>query len=175
MLAILFALCGILLCGRGFHLDLDALAAHNKIEHDASLVHQDAAPGNFNAPVAVDYELLQDLLGYASQNHGLTLEDFARVRSDREGKLVKQLDALHSEIACGESVMTWLLLKNENNEVPLEILSQWYGEERIPEGWKPPKEVVGLLKVRKHVKMLVAMKKGHAPSSRSGPAITTNV
>lgn len=147
-LAVLLALVGILLCGHALRLDLDKLALHNRIEHDASLVHRDALAGHPEAPIPVDPELLGSFLSHANEKEGLGLDEFARLRVDREARLTSPLDQLHSEIGTGEAALCWLLLKQENGQVPLSTLEQWYGEERIPDGWDPPLKGVGLLDTR---------------------------
>lgn len=147
-LAALLALVGILLCGHALQLDLDKLALHNRIEHDASLVHGDALAGHAEAPIPVDPELLHALLSHANEKQGLSLDAFAQLRVDREARLTSPLDHLHSEIGTGEAALCWLLLKEENGQIPPSTLEQWYGEERIPEGWEPPTKGVGLFDAR---------------------------
>ncbi|KAI9457864.1 Chloroperoxidase [Boletus coccyginus] len=147
-LAALLAIVGIFLCGHALRLDLDKLALHNRIEHDASLVHGDALPGHVEAPIPVDPELLDAFLSHANEKQGLSLDSFAQLRVDREARLTSPLDHLHSEIGTGEAALCWLLLKKENGQVPLSMLEQWYGEERIPDGWVPPTEGVGLFGAR---------------------------
>jgi hypothetical protein len=62
-LAYFLSLTGLLFCGRGWPwartLDLTELARHDALEHDASLVHADAAPGARYAPIPVDPRLLE--------------------------------------------------------------------------------------------------------------------
>ena len=66
-LALFLSLVGFLLCGHGFfRLDLDGLAAHNRIEHDGSLAHGDAAPGQRFAPIPVNKSMLHTFLVYAA-------------------------------------------------------------------------------------------------------------
>lgn len=129
-------------------LDLDKLALHNRIEHDASLVHGDTQAGHVEAPIPVDSELLQSFLSHANEHQGLNLHAFAQLRVDREARLTSPLDHLHSDIGTGEAALSWLVLKKENDQVPLSMLEQWYGEERIPDGWVPPPKAVGLLAAR---------------------------
>ena len=147
-LAALLALVGILLCGHALRLDLDKLALHNRIEHDASLVHGDAQPGHAEAPIPVNPELLQSFLSHANEREGLDLDAFAELRVDREARLASPLDHLHSEIGTGEAALCWLLLKKGDGQVPLSTLEQWYGEERIPDGWTPPCKGIGLFDAR---------------------------
>lgn len=75
-----------------------------------------------------------------------------------------KLDTIHEQIALGESALTWLLFSEENvtetetsstsdinidRTIPLSFLAQWFGEERIPDGWVRPYKTVGLLDARK--------------------------
>jgi len=145
-LAVLLALSGILLCGHALRLDLDKLALHNRIEHDASLVHKDAEAGHAEAPIPVDPELLHTLVSFSHEG-GLSLDALARLRVEREAQLTSPLDSVHSEIGKGEAALCWLVFKQEDGRVPRSILEQWFGEERIPEGWAPAKEI-GLLEAR---------------------------
>ncbi|TFK92171.1 hypothetical protein K466DRAFT_659515 [Polyporus arcularius HHB13444] len=68
------ALGGVALCGRwsGIRrvLDLHELARHNAVEHDGSLVHDDAlSPDALYAPAEVDDALLHQLLSAGSHSH----------------------------------------------------------------------------------------------------------
>lgn len=139
-----------MVCGTRFCVDLHDLAAHGKIEHHGSLVHDDAHPGAQYAPILVNYSRLRKLLGYAAPGHGLQLGDFLKARAERDRALATQLDKLHAEIAVGELSLTWLLMKNERDEVPLGTLDQFYGEERIPEGWTRPTDSIGLRMTRSY-------------------------
>jgi Peroxidase, family 2 len=142
------------MCGNGitnFTLDLDALAVHNRIEHDGSLVHDDTPEGSTLAPIAVDQERLQSLLGYSTDHQGLSLNDFARVRSDIETALKIQKKPLTSHqtfVAHGEVALTSLVFGDAAGDVSLERIKQWFGEERLPHGWTKPKDTVGYIQVR---------------------------
>jgi len=147
--AFLLSFIGILLCGHGlFRLDLHGLAAHNRIEHDASLAHGDAAPGQHFAPVPVNPHLLMTFLAYATLSKGMYLEDFMKVRVDREDHLEMPLDSIHAQIGQGEVATAWLVMKDENGKFPLNRLREWWGEERLPDDWTKPRRVIGLLETR---------------------------
>jgi len=147
--ALFLSLVGILLCGHGFfRLNLDALAAHNKIEHNGSLAHDDAAPGARFAPIPVNPSMLYTLLSYAALGKGMYLEDFMKARVDREAQLEKPLDALHRQVAQGEVATAWLVMKDDNGKIPLDTLKQWWAEERLPDNWSKPRRTVGLLEAR---------------------------
>jgi len=143
-LATILSMVAILLCGHWLTLNLHDLALHDVIEHDGSLVHSDCLPGHKFAPTHPNRERLQRLLLLASQGHGLSLRDFVRARAECDSKLLKPLDAIHSKIAMGESALTWLVMKDQHGEVPVKALWEWYGDERLPEGWTRPTENVGL-------------------------------
>ncbi|KAG1750444.1 Chloroperoxidase [Suillus paluster] len=168
ILAALLALAGILFCGHAFRLDLDALAIHNKIEHDASLVHANAL-GQQRAPTEVDPELLKSFLSHADPRRGMSLYHLAQVRICREAQLSRPLDVIHSQIGSGEAALCWLLLKQDSGCIPSSTLLQWFGEERLPDNWVRPRHVIGLLNARsKAVEVANIMTKSachRAPSS----------
>jgi hypothetical protein len=148
-LTLLLAVAGFLLCGHGFlhyHLDLADLAAHNKLEHDASLVHADIPAPH---PTSPDRRLLKHLLAYAAPTHGLTLHDFSSARLSRERLLLSPLNPFHTQIARGETALAWLLMKDEKGEVPLGRVEEWWGEERLPGDWSVPVRVIGLMDARR--------------------------
>lgn len=147
-LAFFLSFVGILLCGHGFRLDLSELAAHNKIEHNGSLAHADAAPGAKMAPILVDPKRFRDFLSYATMNKGMFIEDITKARVDREQLLLKPLDSIHSQIGQGEVALAWLTMKNASGKITLDTLTQWWGEERLPEGYRRPEKVVGLFETR---------------------------
>ncbi|KAG2361182.1 Chloroperoxidase [Suillus spraguei] len=170
ILAALLALAGILLCGHAFRLDLDALAIHNKIEHDASLVHANAL-GQQRAPTEVDPKLLKSFLSYADPRRGMSLYDFAQVRISREAQLACPLDLIHSQIGAGEAALCWLLLKQDSDRIPSSALLQWYGEERLPDNWARPRHVIGLLDARtKAVEVANIMSSLKKPTCRGIPS-----
>lgn len=148
-LAFILSFVGVLWCGSWGKLDLEQLAAHNKIEHDASLVHDNALPGSKWAPAPVSEKLLQGLLQYSISNEetpggGLHLKDFAKLRAEREAELSSPLSAFHSKIGYGEAAFTWLVMQDPKGKVSTERMRQWYGEERFPDGWVKPTEPVTL-------------------------------
>lgn len=159
--AVFLSFVGMMTCGHGMFrmkLNLDDLAAHNKIEHDASLTRADAAPGQLKAPIPVDPKRFQTFLGYATLNRGLFVEDFVEARVSIEQQS-KPLDNLHAQVAQGEVAAAWFVMKDEEGKIPLDRLRQWWGEERLPDGWKKPK-TVGLLETRtKANEVATSMKK----------------
>ncbi|TDL16361.1 Cloroperoxidase [Rickenella mellea] len=143
-LAWTLAAAGTVTCGRGLWLDLHDLARHNRIEHDASLTHADAQPGETFAPDEVDSTLLTEML-HSSPNDFLTFDDLANIRVRRDGTLHAPLDPVHGEIARGECALILKTFGDEEDRVPKELLSQFMGDEKIPEGWEGPRETVGLI------------------------------
>ncbi|TFY81444.1 putative heme-thiolate peroxidase [Hericium alpestre] len=135
---------GVVMCGKGWKLDLEGLAKHDRIEHDASLTHDDAAPGAAYAPTAVDSKLLQALLQQSSDGRGLTLQDLTKARAARDASLKKPLDGFHDAIAQGEVALTFELFKDAQGEVPKEAIRQWFGEQKFPDGWTRPSRTIGL-------------------------------
>lgn len=111
------ALGGLLLCGHkkpGLTLartvDLHDLARHNAIEHDGSLVHDDALePKSEFAPTAVDPALLQQLLDSAADDAGwLRLGDLCHAQVWRQtAGASRPLDALHTTFAKGELALLY--------------------------------------------------------------------
>ncbi|KZT25016.1 Cloroperoxidase [Neolentinus lepideus HHB14362 ss-1] len=151
-LALFLAIPGYLLCGSilRMSLNLDDLALHNRLEHDASLVHDDAPAGSARAPTNVDPALLHSFLHACPVGHGFRLEDYAKIRVVREATLPpgKSLDAFHAEVSRGEAALSWLLMQDGKGEVSPERMNQWYGEEKLPEDWKKPERPLGLLTTR---------------------------
>lgn len=108
---------------------------------------------------------------FSSTDGYLTLHDLARLRVDREAALpsTQKLNSLHEQIALGESALTWILFSTPPTcassacsekhpacisapRIPLLPLAQFFGAERLPDGWwtsMRPKSSVGLLQARK--------------------------
>lgn len=137
-LAAALTLGGILVCGKRGKLDLEQLAAHNKIEHDASLAHEDFRDGDNKN---VNPKLVEELVAQSSDGQGLSLDDFARARARREARPMVQLDKSHSRIAHGESVLS-VMVMGHGNAMPCEAVRAWFGEERLPPGWMPQGRMV---------------------------------
>ncbi|KAF8889136.1 Chloroperoxidase [Infundibulicybe gibba] len=158
LLAIFLVLGAVYFCGHGLKLDLHSLAYHNLIEHDQSLVHLDARHHRRYAPVGVRRALVRKLLSYAKPGHGLALADFARARCERECGL-RSLDSIHEQIALGESALTWELMKDRSDEVPLWRLRQFYADERIPTNYTPPQNSIGLFTTHRWVGVVASLMK----------------
>lgn len=131
---------GIFLLGQKGAFGLNDLARHNRIEHDASLVHDDTKGRDEYAPISPNSNLVMNLLAQAEDGRVLTVEDVAKARVERESQC-PVLNSLHAEIARGEMAIALGLFSQENADhqegMPLDMLREWLAEERLPEGWKP--------------------------------------
>ncbi|KAM5532513.1 hypothetical protein V8D89_013800 [Ganoderma adspersum] len=177
-LATIFTVGGLVKCGhwRGARrvLDLHDLARHGVLEHDGSLVHADAPPGQTYASTDVDRAALQQLLDSAEKGPGqeqsqLSLGDLCRGQVARQ-RVERPLKGTMAFVARGELGLIYdvfgvpskgegdvLLEKSSSldlipNEgdgggrvVPKSFLEQWLGEERLPDGWEGPVEGTSLV------------------------------
>ncbi|PSR97719.1 hypothetical protein PHLCEN_2v4261 [Hermanssonia centrifuga] len=83
---------------------LHDLARHGYIEHNASLCHADAGPGEEYAPVHPDLKMMQEFFADSAGGLVMNTEDVARARVRRESSYPggSGLDLNHAVIACGE-------------------------------------------------------------------------
>jgi len=121
--------------------DLDDLARHNRIEHDASLVHDDAKPRDEYAPTPPNPELIKQFLEEVKDGQFATVEDVARARVWRESQC-PALNKVQAEIARGEMAIALGLFSEPDTDthkqgIPVDMLRVWFSEERLPDGWKP--------------------------------------
>ncbi|KAF9652162.1 Cloroperoxidase, partial [Thelephora ganbajun] len=143
-LAYLLALAGVFLCGDGRTVDLDRLAKHNVIEHDASLSRQDTRPPNDYSPILADLNLVAQLM-HVSPNNFLVLNDLAMARVIRESQAVGgPLSFPYAEIAKAESGLILQVLGDESLEVDKDVLCTWLVDGRLPDSWEPPKRRIGI-------------------------------
>jgi len=155
-------------------LDLDQVAEHGKIEHDASLAHPDTKPGDKFAPLEVDANMLDETVGWltAADNEGdeakqvVSATDIARARIQRE-KRCAPLDSMHAEIARGEMVIALLIFSTPSSlfkgapvGIPIEWLKEWFSTERMPLGgkWRPSKPVglLATIKTSREIRLAMA-------------------
>jgi hypothetical protein len=130
---------GIALLGQVGAFELKDLARHNRIEHDASLVHDDAKSRDEYAPLEINKTLIEQFLAEAKGDKIMSIEEFARARVWRESQC-PVLNTLHSEIARGEMAIAFGLFTPPGSEaqgIPVDLLRVWLSEERLPDGWKP--------------------------------------
>lgn len=131
--------------------DLHETAVHNLIEHNASLVHDDADPNQVNcegveyAPVKVDPVLMHRFLKIACPLHKggedvYTTSIIAQYRVARENETKVPLDALHAELGRAEFSMVIQIFgkpdENGNWYVDENTVAEFFNN-RLPEGWKP--------------------------------------
>lgn len=121
--------------------DLADLARHNRIEHDASLVHDDTKPREEYAPVLPNPELIKQFLEEVKDGQFVTVEDIARARVWRESQC-PALNNFQAEIARGEMAIALGLFSEPASDthkqgIPVDLLHTWFSEERLPDGWKP--------------------------------------
>lgn len=161
-LAILLSTAAVLWCGCWYRLpwtvDLHALSWHNHIEHNCSMTHADSIPGEKFAPSRPDAVLLARLLACAPGSRYFGLHDFVTARIRRAQEDRKPLDLIHKEIAHGEVALSLLVLgehpagsvssADKSLAVPRRFVEQWFGEERLPDGWIKPARSVGLWRAR---------------------------
>ena len=114
------AIAGVFLCGDGKSVNLDRLAKHNVIEHDASLSRQDTRPPSDYAPIPADPSLVAQLMDL-SQERFLVLKDLAVFRVFRESQAVGgPLDPVHAEVARAEAALVLQVFGGENQQVDKE-------------------------------------------------------
>jgi hypothetical protein len=143
---------GIALLAQAGAFGLDDLARHNRIEHDASLVHDDAKPRDEYAPSAPDPVLIEQFLEEVKDGQFVTVEDVARARVWRESQC-PALNKVQAEIARGEMAIALDLFSQPASEthkqgIPVNMLRTWFSDERLPDGWKP-NHTQGLLETMK--------------------------
>ncbi|KZS87536.1 Cloroperoxidase [Sistotremastrum niveocremeum HHB9708] len=158
-LALVLAVGGVLLCGSvaKLTLTLHDLALHNRIEHDASLVHDNAHVGDKFAPTPVDPVLVDRLLDEAEAEDELTADFFGKMRARREAEaLVKPLNFIHANFARGESALILTTLGHArpgdditHRVVSVDAVRDFLGKERFPDGWVKSKETIGLFTIAK--------------------------
>lgn len=173
-LALLFTIVGFIWCGHlvgsglstKLELDLHDLARHNRIEHDGSMGHADAAPGSEFAPSKPDKARIANMLAAGSARtssnvkepiNALSILDFARVRYSLNLALRAPSNAIHAEIARGEAALTVLALGTRGDGgdiyddehepvVPKDRIRQWFLEERLPANWSAPESQITIWK-----------------------------
>jgi hypothetical protein len=143
-LAVLLSVGGTFACGRHFKIDLEDLARHNVIEHDASLTHANAIPESQYAPISVDKELLQHLLGVSKNPDVLAFDELVAVRANRDATLSMPPSKVHDIIARGKVALTVQTFGNEEGNMPKKHIREWFGEERLPSGWSRPMNTIGI-------------------------------
>ncbi|KAF9528848.1 heme-thiolate peroxidase [Crepidotus variabilis] len=131
-------------------LDLDRLSQRGffKIAHNASLVHPNNAPST-----SPDPKLLADFLAYKPRVEDLSISkptsfkliDIAKYHELRMDASHSKPEGIHGRIASGECALMFLVLrgkgrsrfgdKTTDGAVTVSHLEQWFGQERLPDGW----------------------------------------
>ncbi|KAI0353521.1 Cloroperoxidase [Trametes cingulata] len=178
--AALLAYGGVARCGTKGKLNLHDLAVHNLVEHDGSLVHADAAPGEKYAPTNVDVALLRQLLD-TSPTEYLSLKDLTQAQVTRQASS-RPLHALQRLVSKGEldlimevfgvrgsEVASQSLIPDETVPdelvVPKSFLEQWLGEERLPDGWSGPSHQTGLKELFSGVRSISQAESDETPKA----------
>jgi hypothetical protein len=164
-LATILSVVGTFICGRRFTIDLEDLALHNYIEHDASLTRANARPDGRYAPVDVDKELLENLLDASKNRDFLTFEDLLRVRAARDQTLLTPLSKFHGAISRGEVALAVQTLGDSEGRISKQFIREWFGEDRLPEGWLKPATTIGLLSTTRIVNRVADLVK-EVPSTK---------
>jgi len=155
---------------RGRRLSLYDIGKHNIIEHDASMVHHDTPEGDKYAPTEIDQALVEALIQdikpdanevEANSEDGeqflLGIEDIARARIRRE-KECRTVIPKVAMIAGGEMALILGIMEVKSKRkigVPVELMRNWIGHERLPEGWKPDR-VMGFWALRERIQAIAA-------------------
>jgi len=141
----------VLKCGNGLTLNLKDLAAHNQIEHDASMAHLDINEGNQGV---VNQDLV-DAMVADTDNVAATEDDFIKMKIRREKQNnVKYTNGRQQTVSRGEIALTMkVMVDHATGLMPVEWLRSWFGEERLPAGFKPP-PTIGLFDLQKHAQAI---------------------
>ncbi len=167
-MAIVLSVVGTFVCGRNFKIDLEDLARHNVLEHDASLTHANALPNGRYAPVNVDKELLQNLLDESRNPDVLTFDELVTVRANRDKTLIRPLSKAHGIISRGEVALTVQTFGDEEGNMPKQYIREWFGKERLPCGWTKPAIAIGLWKTTQIVNWVEKLVKKKLEGLTSG-------
>ncbi|KAK0490257.1 hypothetical protein IW261DRAFT_1412828 [Armillaria novae-zelandiae] len=150
-LAAFLTIGGFLWISRLFTINLFDIGRHGRVEHNASLVHADTPEGQEYAPVKINEDWVEQVVGdiqpcarECRQESLVDAEDIARMRVRRE-KTSPAMDSVHAEVARGEMALIlgiWETKGVDKNGasktgVPLPWLLEWLGKEKLPEGWSP--------------------------------------
>lgn len=186
VLATFLTVVGYLILQR-FTLDLFDVGKHNRIEHDASLVHEDTYIGENFAPPRVHPEYVREIVADVRppvpselvEDEGILVDatDVARMRVRRQ-RLSRPLDGAHAEIARGEMGIIlgvwerrWTSSEvSKSRGIPLPWLINWLRYERLPEGWAPDHEQGLLDTIRRSKSIRSAMEEMQAATT-DAPAV----
>jgi hypothetical protein len=136
--------------------DMDFLGEHNKIEHDASLFHDDAKfdvnRNLLNDPSLVNATKVQQFLARA-QNGKIGVKQVAEARRDAAAfsKATNPEYSLNSQqeiVSYGEASLILLSLGDKKTEtISVEDAESFFLNEKIPDGYKNEPNSIGAVKV----------------------------
>jgi hypothetical protein len=131
-------------------ISLKSINRHGGIEHDGSLVRNDIFFGGES--LKINQTLVQALIKKASNGKSLTFGELASFRNDRarDGKQNNptfQFGAKEQFTAFGESAIFYLSFQDSQGNIPVSSIASFLGQEKLPDGYVPPKETMGMFKV----------------------------
>ncbi|KAJ3390758.1 hypothetical protein CcCBS67573_g05799 [Chytriomyces confervae] len=134
------------------YLNLDDLNMHGRIEHDASLTRQDSFFGN---NWSVDQSLLAQFKNSSSDGKVVTLDDMAayrvaRTAHSKENNPEADLSAGPQKFCWGEASLSMMIFGN-SNEISIDYIESFFGQERIPDGYQKPDPPVGYFALQSHI------------------------
>ena len=137
-------------------IDLVQLRAHNKIEHDASLVRDDFALGS---NYLVNATLVDQLVATSQDKATISMRDVGLYRRARYGFCKStnptfRFGIKQEGLSFGEASFFLLPFANVSGRgsgsgprVPIAVARQFLQEERYPDGFSPARRRIGLQKV----------------------------
>lgn len=125
---------------------LAQFSKHNAIEHDASLVHDDASAGT--DPATVNQEFAEQLFKLAKSNQILGVPELATFRKAREAYCAEKnpeyvLNGKKKFLAYGEASLLLNVLGRDES-ISLRHARSFLVDERIPEDYERPSKGMGL-------------------------------
>ncbi|ORY43639.1 Cloroperoxidase [Rhizoclosmatium globosum] len=123
------------------YIHLNQLSTHNKMEHDVSLFHVDAALGDHTIPQP---EMISTLISTSKDGRTITWKELARYKSwryyeNRKKNPVQVYTRLQMFTSWAEAAILTLVLAGGGKKdlrIPVDWVKEFVGEERIPDGWK---------------------------------------
>jgi hypothetical protein len=130
-------------------ISLKSINTHGRTEHDASLVRNDFY---FGDALKINQTLVQALIKKASNGKSLTFGELASFRNDRARDSISinpkfTFGTREQFIAFGEAALLYLVLQDSQGNIPVSSIASFLGEEKLPDGYVPPKETMRMFKV----------------------------
>jgi len=138
-------------------ISLDETSLHGSLEHDVSLVRNDARQGDNHS---IKQDLVGQLIGSSNENEHLTIDNIISFRQERlqtqqslNPNLVFGLK--ESTLASGESALLISVLGDRffGGRVHIDYVRVFMGEERLPqeEGWNKRSSTIKLEEIKKYM------------------------